>query len=123
MIKNSIAIVSICFVLGACNSKTYNGYVYDQKSKLPIENVEVNDFLSNKSTKTDNKGYFNLKHEGKISGQLLFKKPGYVSDTLETIRIQSGEKQIEQFKGDTIFMYDVNNSFRDSIKRLNQVQN
>lgn len=122
MIRNCLRLIVICFILVSCNSKTYNGYVYDQKTKLPIENVEVNDFLNEKSTKTNNKGYFNLNHDGKISGKLLFKKKGYTSDTLETVSIQNGEKQSEKFKGDTIFLFDVNNSFRDSIQRFNQIQ-
>lgn len=122
MIKNKIAIASICLVLGACNSKAYNGFVYDQKSKKPIENVEVNDFLNQKSTKTDAKGYFNLEHEGKVSGKLIFKKQGYVSDTLPTISIQSGEKQVEKFKGDTIYLFGIHNNFRDSIAKLNEVK-
>lgn len=112
----------IMTLAAGCASKAYNGYVYDYKTKLPLENVEVADYLNNANTKTDAKGYFNLKHESKIASKLVFKKQGYASDTIDAIDIQNGEKMTEKFKGDTIYLFNANNTFRDSIARLNTIK-
>lgn len=121
MIRILPFILFLITIAVGCTSKAYNGYVYDHKTKSPIENVEVADYLNNTVTKTNAKGYFNLKHENKIASKLVFKKEGYASDTIDAIDIQNGEKMTEKFKGDTIYLFDANNTFRDSIAKLNSV--
>jgi len=115
-----IFIIAVIIVIAGCSKKAYYGLIYDYEKKIPLENVEVNDYLNGTKTTSDAKGYFYLKHEAKTAGRLIFKKSGYTVDTLETIRSMSGEQFIERFKGDTVYMFDVKSNFRDSINKLNQ---
>ena len=115
-----IILIIVFAALTGCSRNAYYGYVYDFESKQPIENVEINDYMNSKMTVTNSEGYFFLKHDNKISGKLIFKKPGYDIDTLETIRISNGEKMQEKFKGDTVYLFDQNSTFRDSIVKINK---
>lgn len=99
--------------------KAYYGNVYDFETKQPLASVEINDYMNNTKTYTNSKGYFYLKHTGNIAGKLIFKKAGYDIDTLETIRVINGEFYKDEFKGDTIYLFGINNNFRDSINKLN----
>lgn len=114
-------ILIMCLALGisSCTHRTYYGYVYDFDTKSPLRSVAVEDYMNNKRTVTDAKGYFSLKHDSQVSGELIFKKTGYVSDTLKAIVIHNGEQQQEQFKGDTLFLFNTKSNFRDSIRALN----
>lgn len=115
-------IVIVLGLLAGCGKKAYYGFIYDYETKKPLPDVEVNDYLNGVKTRSDNKGYFHLKHKGNISGELIFKKQGYDIDTLKTTRISNGEFFKEEFKGDTVYMFNVNSNFKDSIAKLNGVK-
>jgi hypothetical protein len=114
--------IALMATLAGCSNKAYYGFVYDYESRKPLDKVEVYDYINGVKTHTDSKGYFNLKHDNKLSGELIFKKTGYDIDTLKTIRTSSGEFYKEEFKGDTVYMFNVNSNFRDSIAKLNGVK-
>jgi hypothetical protein len=113
-------LLAMLFLVTGCREKAYYGYVYDYETKKPVSSVTVNDYLNGTKAITNAKGYFYLEHKGQLSGRLILKKTGYAIDTLETISRQSGEHFIERFKGDTIYMFNVNSNFRDSINELNE---
>jgi hypothetical protein len=108
-------------ILSGCKSNLYYGVIYDFENKHPISGVEIDDYLNSTKTVSDNNGHFSLAHVGRISGKLIFKKAGYITDTLETISSKSGEQFTEGFKGDTVYLFTTTSNFRDSIDRLNSV--
>lgn len=119
--RNAILFTFLLMILG-CQQDAYYGYVHDFERKTPIAGVIIDDFLNEQKTLTDSNGYFRLEHTNRISGKLILSKVGYVTDTLETVGFHSGEQEYERFKGDTIFLFDVNNHFRDSLSQVNRFQ-
>jgi hypothetical protein len=117
-LKNKFFFSTLLLSLFGC-MKSYNGYVYDYDKKKPIEGVIVNDYINNVKTITDSKGYFSLKGNSQISSVIIFKKNGYIEDTIESIQIHNGESMEERFKGEKIYLFEIKSKFRDSIKKLN----
>jgi len=107
-------------LITGCTKKSYYGFVYDYNTNEPIPDVEISDYLNNTKTFTNAEGYFLLKHEGHTSGQLIFKKAGYPTDTFPTVSHPTGERTVEAFKGDTVFRFALNSKFKDSIDNLNK---
>lgn len=70
-------------------------------------------------TYTDSAGRFSLPQAGQTL-PLVFAKPGYTTDTVQTISLQSGEFLTERFEGeDTVNLFRIESYFRDSIYQLN----
>lgn len=112
--------IMLFILLISCKNQDYYGYIYDIDNKTPISNVIVNDFLNNKNTKTNQNGYFNLE-KGSSSSKLVFKKENYITDTVNSIQIQNGERMVEKFKGEKIYLSRISSNFKDSIKNLNKI--
>jgi hypothetical protein len=113
------SLIIALLLFSSCKSNLYYGVVYDFENKHPISGVEIDDYLNSTKTASDSNGHFSLAHGGRISGRLIFKKTGYRTDTLETISSKSGEQFIEQFKGDTVYLFSSQSNFLDSIAQLN----
>ena len=112
-------ILVLLFLTFSCSKNGYYGYVYDIDTKKPVENVFVNDYLNKNTTITNAEGYFNLRKTGDFSSIIIFTKDNYQIDTIKSIEIANGEKQIQQFRGETIFLSSKNSRFKDSIMKLN----
>lgn len=93
----------------SCNNSKYYGYVYNFEKRKPLEGVKVYDMCNKKVITTDKKGYFEIDQTKNCSGTLVFQKTNYISDTIRSISIQSGESMIEVFKGDTIYLKVIKN--------------
>ncbi len=90
------------FELLACGSMKntfYQGMVLDENNN-PIENVTVfEEYNIEKTTKTNDKGYFKLYRNSDRLGKLVFIKDGYKIDTIPTIWTQHGEQMEYNFIG------------------------
>jgi hypothetical protein len=115
------SLLILLILLSSCKGDGYYGVIYDFESKRPVAGVEIDDYLNDKKTVSDSSGHFLLDHKGRLSGRLIFKMAGYVTDTLETISNMNGEQIIERFKGDTVCLFPLTSNFRDSINQLNGV--
>lgn len=70
----------------------YQGKVMDENGK-PIEGVNVMEENGNeRQTSTDQTGYFKLDRSPDWLGTLVFRKKGYETDTIPSVRRQAGEK-------------------------------
>jgi hypothetical protein len=75
--KNFIVLIVL---LGNYSCSKNYGYIYDPKTKLPIQNVKVQDLKNlNNKTITDKEGKFLFSE----CGNLIISKIGYKTDTLE----------------------------------------
>jgi len=113
--KNEMRFVTfllLVFLIIGCKSKQsfYHGYVFHGIS--PLEGVEVKDDLRiQKSVFTDSIGYFKLVKDKDIVSNLIFMKKGYVTDTVKTVWIQSGERGMKRFlnkDADTLYLFKRN---------------
>ena len=95
--KYSKKIAVVCLMLGAscfwlsCKDLhvSYSGYVYDDKTHIPIENVTVTFYGDKrKVTSTDVTGHFAISgemstdHINNTDAQLQYDKEGYVTDNV-----------------------------------------
>lgn len=80
MISKKLALSFIFILLFANVKAQVNGIVFDQISRKPIVQVEVSNLNNQEKTVSDDKGEFNIK--SKINELLVFRRPGYRSDTL-----------------------------------------
>lgn len=72
---------SVIFIVSFVVTKAQlSGVVFDQVSRNPIAQVEVSNLNSQEKTISNDKGEFNIK--SKINELLVFRRPGYRSDTL-----------------------------------------
>jgi len=107
--KNLIVLFSL-FLFISCGKKTinyYHGYVLNKKNE-PIVNVKVEE--NNKvplSTVTDSTGYFMLYKSPDWVSQLIFKKKGYKTDTVQTVwnRYSGSGKRFLNKIPDTIILH------------------
>lgn len=95
-----ILLLIICCITSC--SKKHFGYVYDIKTKKPIENVVVYDSYHNKKIRTNKDGKFIVKEPEIID--LIFHKEGYNKVTIPSFSVQSGEFMSRNFVGDTIYL-------------------
>ncbi|MGF1922882.1 MAG: hypothetical protein ACQUHE_01790 [Bacteroidia bacterium] len=70
-----VSLVVVVNVLGQVK-----GVVYDQVSRVPLAHVELTNVSSQAQTMSNDKGEFTL--NGKVNDLLVFRRPGYRSDTL-----------------------------------------
>lgn len=113
-------ILFLLFLSLSCGKNNYYGYIYDIDTKKPIEDVLVNDYLNKNKVSSNIDGYFKLKKSGDFSSVIIFSKNDYQIDTIKSIVIANGERQIERFKGEIIYLSNKNSHFKDSIKNLNK---
>lgn len=109
--------LSIILLLLNCNKDIYYGYIYDRITKKPLPNVTIIDYKHGQKSISKDNGYFEVEKIKNSSSKLIFQKDLYHTDTINSIQIQNGEKQVELFKGDSIFLLKVKD--RDSIYRKN----
>ena len=119
--KKNIALCLLVVVMAftACKKNAYTGFVLNHQNNKPLKGVTV--IHVNDSTTTDSLGYFSLPHN-ESAGQLIFKMPGFYTDTAETVTIHSGEVMEENFKGEKIYLFPVSGKFRNIHEALNAQQ-
>ena len=71
------SIISLIFISNTLGQSRVSGYVYDEFTNDPIENVAIFDNYSNKIFYSDKKGYFNF-IKGKSTIELTFYLEGYL---------------------------------------------
>ena len=109
--------VFLC-LLAACRPAPFEGQVYDIERQQPVAGVLVRSTTA--ATRTDGTGHFSLPKDGQTR-QLVFAKPGYTPDTVDTNSLRAGEFLTERFGGkDTLFLFRAGSRFRDSIFQLNR---
>lgn len=108
--------IFLILLLPCCKVEKYTGYVYGLDNK-PVPRVTVTALHENEKTLTDSAGYFKLDKLHDISGELVFQKVGFSTDTIASIQIQNGEQQKRRFKGERTYL--LKKSYKDSIFRAN----
>jgi len=111
--KLKILLVVVLFTLISCEPSYYDGYVYDRIENRPLSGVRITDTQGKICIYSDSSGYFKFPKEKNTSVALVFYKEPHYTDTIETFYIQSGEKLVTRFKGETIFL--LKKKDRDSI--------
>ncbi len=107
-----VTFLLLVFLIVGCKSKQsfYHGYVFHNEN--PVVGVEVKDNLRiQNSTYTDSTGYFKLIKRRDMISDLIFTKNGYISDTVKTVWIQSGEREMKRFlnkDADTLYLFKRN---------------
>lgn len=120
MKKNAaLCLLLVVIAFSACKKSAYTGFVLNRQNNKPLKGVTVIHF--NDSTTTDSLGYFSLP-PNESAGQLIFKMPGFYTDTAETVTIHSGEVMEQNFKGEKIYLFPVSGKFRNIQEALNAQQ-
>ena len=99
------------FIIVGCKSNIENheGYIYDYNTKMPLSNIEICPEHSNenkKCVKTDKKGFFKTNYIN-LSRCLYVYINGKLSDSIQTVRTNGGEKYNEYYingRKDTVFI-------------------
>lgn len=86
--------------------------MYGGITKKPLSSVEISILNSNRKSYSDENGYFEVRKIKNISSDLIFEKELYCKDTVPSVTIMNGEKQILNFRGDTIFLFKVEDKNR-----------
>jgi len=84
--KKSAFLVSICLILWCSAQAQITGIVFDRVSRKPITQVEVTNLKSEDKTISNDKGEFAIL--AKINELLVFRRPGYQSDTVLVIELK-----------------------------------
>ncbi|MET4083693.1 putative membrane protein [Pedobacter sp. UYP30] len=89
--------------------KTYHGYVYDNQTNMPLNNVFVEENLiqNANSGRSNSIGYFEIENNKESIADLIFSLKGYKKDTVVTVWSQHGESLMYKFlnkKSDTLFL-------------------
>ncbi|WP_443937007.1 hypothetical protein [Pedobacter sp. MW01-1-1] len=116
--KNRILMLIFCFVCISCVKDIQRipmeCYVYDSKTKTPLQNVNITQILKGKKsiiTKTSKNGYFKIDkltklrfgmENHKLVNLFFLEKEGYKIDTIETY---GGTNDV--YKRDSIFMKSI----------------
>ncbi|WP_101690322.1 carboxypeptidase-like regulatory domain-containing protein [Dysgonomonas massiliensis] len=92
-----VILLSVLIAISCKNSKLrdhYSGFVVDEAG-APISGVLVREYFSiENSDTTDNLGYFKIKRIDNTLEDLIFSKKGYRTDTVRTVWLMHGEKEI-----------------------------
>lgn len=101
------SIITLIFFISCYNRiEYYQGYIYD-KNYNPLVNVKVTLESTNQTSITDNKGFFKIKKNSNILGDLIVFKKKKIIDTIKTVWRQHGEKIKYSFvenQNDTLFI-------------------
>ena len=115
--KHPFMLLSVGLGMVSCRPTTFEDYVYDFQANKPLAGVLVRSTTG--KTYTNSAGYFSLPRDGQTL-ELVLTKAGYLNDTVGTMTFQAGEMMADQRLGtDTIYMFRVGSTFRDSIADLN----
>lgn len=94
-LKNIFLLVLILISYQCSKLKdNYSGFIFDENGK-PLTGVLIRACESSGSkTFTDSSGFFKLKKSGDFFCDLILTKKGYQTDTIKTVWIQHGEKEM-----------------------------
>jgi hypothetical protein len=104
----ALLIISLAFTACKSNKQGYTGFVYNNGTNKPLKGVKV--MYGTDSTTTDSAGYFELNPKNG-SGLIVFRMPGFYTDSFATSINHSGEQMEELFNDDKIGLYPVNKNF------------
>lgn len=109
--KLSIVLFFFTMLLWRCGDTMVGyGYIYDFKKSIPLKGVKVYD-IYNDIIYSDTSGYFFITYKIKKPDYLVFKKNGYVIDTIRTYGCNNaGETLIDCFKGQIVYLNQQNNT-------------
>lgn len=92
-----VILLSVLIAISCKNSKLrdhYSGFIVDEAG-VPISGVLVREYFSvENSDTTDNLGYFKIKRTDDTLDDLIFSKKGYRTDTVKTVWLMHGEKEM-----------------------------
>ncbi|WP_395074652.1 hypothetical protein [Flavobacterium sp.] len=99
--KNILVLFFIIATFCCCKSHQsyYHGYVYSENA--PIDAVIINEKNSSIKAYSNKKGYFKLPKKANIVDDLIFTKIGFKKDTVITVWLQYGEKEMKRFLNKT----------------------